>query len=387
MTVEKFIVSRKLSLITYGLIAIGVITFIAGFILNPERTWANYLLNNFYFISLAIGASFFISLQYISQSGWSAAFKRIPEAMAAYIPFAAVFFVLLIFGVHHLYEWSHAEAIESDHLIAHKSPYLNVPFFLIRIIVFFAVWIYLTKLMRRISLKEDLEGGMAAFYKSEHLSRIFIFVVAITFSAFAIDVLMSLEVHWFSTIYAAKMFVSAFLHGSAVIALIVIILNRFGYFKLLNRSHLHDFTRYIFMLSIVWGYFTFAQFMLIWYGNIPEETVFYARRSEGVYGILFYVSIVLNWFLPFLFLMPRKSSRSKMVMTPVILLLIVGQYVELYYEIWPIAVGNATFGLIEIGSYLGYLGLFIWVVTAWLAKANLVPVNHPFLEESLTHHF
>ena len=387
MTVEKFIVPRKLSLITYGLIAIGVITFIAGFILNPERTWANYLLNNFYFISLAIGASFFISLQYISQSGWSAAFKRIPEAMAAYIPFAAVFFVLLIFGVHHLYEWSHAEAIESDHLIAHKSPYLNVPFFLIRIIVFFAVWIYLTKLMRRISLKEDLEGGMAAFYKSEHLSRIFIFVVAITFSAFAIDVLMSLEVHWFSTIYAAKMFVSAFLHGSAVIALIVIILNRFGYFKLLNRSHLHDFTRYIFMLSIVWGYFTFAQFMLIWYGNIPEETVFYARRSEGVYGILFYVSIVLNWFLPFLFLMPRKSSRSKMVMTPVILLLIVGQYVELYYEIWPIAVGNATFGLIEIGSYLGYLGLFIWVVTAWLAKANLVPVNHPFLEESLTHHF
>jgi len=387
MTVEKFIVSRKLSLITYGLIAIGVITFIAGFILNPERTWANYLLNNFYFISLAIGASFFISLQYISQSGWSAAFKRIPEAMAAYIPFAAVFFVLLIFGVHHLYEWSHAEAIESDHLIAHKSPYLNVPFFLIRIIVFFAVWIYLTKLMRRISLKEDLEGGMAAFYKSEHLSRIFIFVVAITFSAFAIDVLMSLEVHWFSTIYAAKMFVSAFLHGSAVIALIVIILNRFGYFKLLNRSHLHDFTRYIFMLSIVWGYFTFAQFMLIWYGNIPEETVFYARRSEGVYGILFYVSIVLNWFLPFLFLMPRKSSRSKMVMTPVILLLIAGQYVELYYEIWPIAVGNATFGLIEIGSYLGYLGLFIWVVTAWLAKANLVPVNHPFLEESLTHHF
>ncbi len=387
MTVEKFIVPRKLSLITYGLIAIGVITFIAGFILNPERTWANYLLNNFYFISLAIGASFFISLQYISQSGWSAAFKRIPEAMAAYIPFAAVFFVLLIFGVHHLYEWSHAEAIESDHLIAHKSPYLNVPFFLIRIIVFFAVWIYLTKLMRRISLKEDLEGGMAAFYKSEHLSRIFIFVVAITFSAFAIDVLMSLEVHWFSTIYAAKMFVSAFLHGSAVIALIVIILNRFGYFKLLNRSHLHDFTRYIFMLSIVWGYFTFAQFMLIWYGNIPEETVFYARRSEGVYGILFYVSIVLNWFLPFLFLMPRKSSRSKMVMTPVILLLIAGQYVELYYEIWPIAVGNATFGLIEIGSYLGYLGLFIWVVTAWLAKANLVPVNHPFLEESLTHHF
>jgi hypothetical protein len=367
--------------------SIGIITFIAGFILSPDRTWANYLLNNFYFISLAIGAAFFISIQYISQSGWSAAFKRIPEAMAAYIPFAAVFFILLIFGVHHLYEWSHAEAVENDHLITHKSPYLNTTFFFIRIIVFFAAWIYLTKLMRRISLKEDAEGGMAAFYKSEHLSRIFIFVVAITFSLFAIDMLMSLEVHWYSTIYAAKMFVSAFLHGSAVIALIVIILNRFGYLKLLNRSHLHDFTRYIFMLSIVWGYFTFAQFMLIWYGNIPEETIFYVRRTEGIYGILFYVSIILNWLLPFLFLMPRKSSRSKMVMIPVIILLIVGQYVELYYEIWPIAVGQATFGLIEIGSYLGYAGLFIWVITTWLAKANLIPVNHPYLEESLAHHF
>ena len=200
--------------------------------------------------------------------------------------------------------------------------------------------------------------------------------------------LLSLEVHWFSTIYAAKMFVSAFLHGSAVIALIVIILNKTGHLKMLNRSHLHDFTRYIFMLSIIWGYFTFSQFMLIWYGNIPEETIFYVRRSEGVYEVLFYLSIVLNWLLPFLFLMPRSSSRSRMVMTPVIILLVIGQYVELYYEIWPIAAGpDAGFGLLEIGSFLGYAGLFIWVVVSWLAKARLIPVNHPYLQESLNHHF
>ncbi len=387
MTEERFIIPQRLKMITYVLMGIGGVSFIAGFLMNPERGWANYLLNNFYFISLAIGAAFFISLQYISQSGWSAAFKRIPEAMVAYIPFAAVFFVLLFFGVHHLYEWSHAEAVEHDSLIAHKAPYLNIPFFFVRVIVFFALWIWLTKLMRRISVKEDLEGGLKYFYQSEHLSRIFIFVVAITFSLFSIDMLLSLEVHWFSTIYAAKLFVSAFLHGSAVIALIVIILNKFGYLKILNRSHLHDFTRYIFMLSIVWGYFTFAQFMLIWYGNLPEETIFYVRRSGGAFEVLFYVSIVLNWFLPFLFLMPRSSSRSKMVMIPVILLLIAGQYVELYYEIWPITVGSAEFGLLEIGSFLGYAGLFTWVVMTWLAKASLIPVNHPYLKESIAHHF
>ncbi len=384
---EKFIVPQKLKLLSIGLIVIGVIAFVVGLLNDPTRAWANYLLNNFYFVSLAIGAAFFIGIQYISQAGWSAAFKRIPEAMAAYIPFAAVLFLLLIFGVHHLYEWSHDEAVATDSLIKHKSPYLNVPFFFARVIVFFALWILLTKLMCRVSLKEDEAYSLELFNKQEWLSKVFIFVVAITFSAFSVDMIMSLEVHWFSTIFAAKAFVAAFLHGSAIITLIVILLHRQGYLKVLNRSHLHDFTRYMFMLAIVWGYFNFAQFMLIWYGNIPEETHFYVHRMHGVYGVLFYANIVLNWAIPFLFLMPRFSSRSRMVMVPVILLLIVGQYTELYFEIWPATVHEAKFGLIEIGMFLGFAGLFSLVVVTYLAKASLVPKNHPYLEESVQHHF
>ena len=199
--------------------------------------------------------------------------------------------------------------------------------------------------------------------------------------------LMSLEAHWFSTLYAAKMFISAFLHGSAVITLIVIILHKYGHLKMLNRSHLHDFTRYMFMLCIMWGYFTFSQFMIIWYGNIPEETAFYVHRWHGTYQVLFFVSIFLNWFVPFLFLMPRKTSRSKLVMVPVIVLLLIGQYIELYYDIWPATVSDAKFGLLEVGTFLGFAGLFILVVITYLAKANLVPKNHPYLEESIHHHF
>lgn len=384
---EKFVVPQKLKLASIVLIAIGLVSFVVGFISDPGRAWANYLLNNFYFVSIAVGAAFFVSIQYIAQAGWSAAFKRIPEAMAAYIPFAAVFFLILIFGVHSLYEWSHAEAVETDHLIHHKSPYLNVPFFAIRIVLFFGLWILLTKWMRKISIQEDSQGGLELFRKSEHLSRIFIFVVAVSFSAFSVDMLMSLQVHWFSTIFAAKMFISAFQHGAAIITLIVILLHKFGYLKMLNRSHLHDFTRYMFMLAIVWGYFTFAQFMLIWYGNIPEETVYYVHRWHGPFEILFYASIVLNWFIPFLFLMPRNNSRSKMVMLPVIVLLIIGQYVELYYEIWPATLHEAKFGLLEIGSWLGYVGLFTLVVITYLAKASLIPKNHPYIQESVHHHF
>lgn len=384
---EKLVVSKKFKLLTYILIAIGVVSFALGFIFDSKRTWANYLLNNYYFISIAIGAAFFGAIQYITQSGWSAMFKRVPEAMAAYIPFAAVFFLILFFGMHSIFEWTHEEVIQHDHLVQHKSPYLNIPFFFIRVIVFFGAWILMTRILRNISLKEDEFGGIQYFEKSEFYSKILIFVIALTFSLFAVDMLMSLEPHWFSTLFAGKSFIAAFLHGSSIIALIVILLSRMGKFEQLNSSHLHDFTRYIFMASIVWGYFNFAEFMLIWYANIPEETAWFVHRWHGTYKILFFANIVLNWLIPFLVLMPRKSSRSKIIMLPVIVILIIGQYTELYCIIWPATVQEVKFGLLEIGTFLGYAGLFSLIVSAALAKANLVPKNHPYLQESIHHHF
>jgi hypothetical protein len=384
---DQITISKNFKLLTYILIGIGVLSFTLGFVFDAKRTWANYLLNNYYFLSIAIGAAFFGAIQYITNSGWSAAFKRIPEAIAAYIPFAGVFFLIMYFGMHSIFEWTHEEQILNDHLIQHKSPYLNVPFFFIRVIVFFAAWTILSKVLRKFSLQEDESGGLHYFEKSELYSKIFIFVIAITFSLFAVDMLLSLDPHWFSTLFAAKSFIAAFLHGSSIITLIVIILNRTGNFDILNRSHLHDFTRYIFMTSIVWGYFNFAEFMLIWYGNIPEETVWFVERWQGAYKILFFVNIILNWAIPFFVLMPRKTSRSKMFIFPVIVLLMIGQYTELYYIIWPNVVHEAKFGLLEIGAFLGYAGVFSLVVSSWLTKASLVPKNHPYLQESLHHHF
>lgn len=384
---DQLVISKNFKLLTYILIGVGVVSFALGFAFDAKRTWANYLLNNYYFLSIAMGAAFFGAIQYITQSGWSAAFKRIPEAMVAYIPFAGVFFLIMFFGMHSIFEWTHDEVIQHDHLIHHKSPYLNIPFFFARVVVFFAAWTLMSKLLRKLSLQEDEFGGIQYFEKSELYSKVFIFIIAITFSLFAVDMLMSLDPHWFSTIFAAKSFIAAFLHGSSVITLIVIILFRMGKLEILNRSHLHDFTRYIFMTSIVWGYFNFAEFMLIWYGNIPEETVWFVERWHGAYKILFFANIILNWAIPFFVLMPRKSSRSKMFIFPVIVLLIIGQYTELYFIIWPNVVGDAKFGLLEIGTFAGYVGVFALVVSTWLAKASLVPKNHPYLEESLHHHF
>jgi hypothetical protein len=385
---DKFVVSKKFRLLTYILIAIGVLALAVGFATDSKRAWANYLLNNYYFISLAIGAAFFGAIQYIAQAGWSSAFKRVPEAMAAWLPFGAVLFVILLLGVPSLYQWSDKEVVEHNHLIHLKTPYLNFPFFAIRLIVFLAIWIFLTKLLRKLSLKENEAGGLAYFEKSEFYSKVFIFVLAITFSVFSVDMLMSLDAAWFSTIFAAKSFIAAFLHGSSIIALIVILLNSQGYYKIMNKSHVHDFTRYVFMAGIVWSYFNFAEYMLIWYGNIPEETVWFVHRFENpVFKTLFFVNIILNWLIPFIILMPKATSRNKTVLASVIILLIIGQYTELYYIIWPSTIHVAKFGLMEIGVFLGFAGAFALVVATWLAKTSLVPKNHPYLEESIHHHF
>ena len=386
-TIDKLVVQKNFKYLMFAFIGIGIISLAAGFMLDPDRAWANYLLNNYYFVSLAIGAAFFGAIQYISQSGWSAAFKRIPEAMASYIPVAAVLFLILYFGMHTLFLWSRDGITATDTLLAHKAPYLNIPFFFIRLVLFFGLWIVMIRLLRNLSLKEDAEGGMTFFYKSEKYSKILIFIIAVSFTLFAIDMIMSLEPDWFSAIFAAKSFIAAFLHASTVIALIVIILYRLGHLPMLNNSHLHDFSRYIFMLSLVWGYFNFVEFMLIWYGNIPAEAVFFVKRSDGAFGVLFFVNIALNWLVPFLFLMPRMTSRSKVFMLPVIIVMMIGQYTELYYYIWPAVVHGAKFGILEIGTYMGFLGLFALVVTNTLSKASLVPRNHPYLEESIYHQF
>jgi hypothetical protein len=393
MMKEQITVSRNFKIITLILIGIGVSCFIFGLFTDSKLTWASYLIVNYYFLSLAIGGTFFFILQVITQSGWSSSFKRIPEAMMSYIPFAAVFFLLLFFGVKDIYHWSHNEAVASDPLIEHKSAFLNIPFFFGRMIIFFILWIVFTRILRKISLKEDqadpadINGILSLFAKSEMYSKILAFILALTFSLSAFDWIMSIDVHWYSTIFALKNLVAAFLHGISILTLIVFILYKRGYFPYLNKFHMHDFARYIFMLSIVWGYFWFAQFMIIWYGNIPEETIYYNVRWQDGWKVLFFLEIGLNWAIPFLILLPVKTSRNMTAIIIVIVFLIIGQYIDLFVQVIPGTTGLLKFGWIETGMFLGYAGLFALVVATSLSRAKIIPSNHPYLEESLNHHF
>lgn len=390
---NSFQVSKRLKLASLVLAAIGVVAFISGVMSDPAAAWGSYLVSAWYFLSLSIGAAFFFALQNISQSGWSSAFRRIPEAMMAWVPFSFIFFIVLYFGMHDLYHWTHEDAIAHDDLLYHKSPYLNVPFFMIRMILSFLIWIFLIITIRRLSIREDSfdvadsDGILKNFNRIELFSRILIFVLALTFSIAAFDWIMSLEPHWFSSIFAFKNFIAAFLHGVTIIALIVFILYKKGYFPFLNSYHLHDFSRYIFILSIVWGYMWFAQFIIIWYANIPEETAYYFDRWHQGWKPLFWLQIILNWGVPFFILLPVQTSRNLNVIIGVIVLMILGQYIDLFVQVMPSAAGEFRISWTDAGIFLGFAGLFGFIVSTALSKAPLIPRNHPYLEESLEHQF
>lgn len=368
-------------------IGIGILTYIYGFITDPQRTWANYLLNNFYFLSLAIGASFFLAIQAITRSGWSSGFRRIAEALMMYVPVSGFLILFLYFGMHYIYLWARAESTASSEIIIHNASYLNVPFFFIRIIFFFTAWIILTRMIRNVSLKEDATGGILGFNQIEWLSKVFIFVLAVSFSLMGFDLLMSIDFKWFSTIYALKNFIAAFQHGAAIIFVVIVLLNKRGYFSFLNESHIHDFARYMFIVSIFYGYFWFMQFMLIWYGNIPEETIYYAIRWTPSWHLFWAADIITNWAIPFIVLMPVFTSRNKWVVFSVALILLFGLWLDLFVEIFPGAVGKSSFGIIELGTFIGFAGIFAIITGYYLSKAALIPVNHPLIEESYHHHF
>jgi hypothetical protein len=196
---------------------------------------------------------------------------------------------------------------------------------------------------------------------------------------------MTLEPTWYSTIYSLKNFIAAFYHGSAIIVLIVLILNGQGYFKFMNNAHWKDFTKYVFILSIVWAYFWFSQYLLIWYANIPEETTYYVERLTGPWKINFYVNLTLNWLVPFIILLPNYFARKKFILAFVLVCSILGQYIDLYEQIVPGTLGEFNIGFVEVGSFVGFAGLFMYVFMRNLSSASLLPEKHPLLHESLHH--
>ncbi|MBN4066010.1 quinol:cytochrome C oxidoreductase [Candidatus Amoebophilus asiaticus] len=396
---EQFILEQKHKKWAFILIGIGILALIIGIFLykdsNPTRIWANILLSGWFFTVISLTGVFFVAVNYIAQAGWATCLKRIPEAMGSFLPIGAVVMLIITAGIyfhwHHLYHWAQegimVEGSEHyDKIIAGKAAFLNFGFFACRGVAYFLIWILLYNVLRKLSLREDVEGGVTLHKKAGIYSALFIVFFGITTSTSAWDYIMSIDTHWFSTVFGWYNFASMFVATFAVITLIVINLKKQGYLSVLNENHFHDLGKFMFAFSIFWGYLWFVQFLLIWYANIPEETFYYVERFEH-YKLLFFVNLIINFFFPFLMLMDRDAKRNPKVLTIVAIGLVIGHWLDFYLMIMPGTVGeNYGFGILEIGLFLGFAGLFGLMVGRALSKAPLIPQNHPFLEESVHHH-
>jgi hypothetical protein len=359
-----------------------------------ERFWANFLMNAYYFLLFGIGALFFWGLNYVANAGWATLIKKIVEAISSYLWFGlATILVVLILGRDYLYQWVRyfkSGITETDpgydKIIEGKSWILNDGMLLIGIPAFIGIWILFREILKRFSKKEDAEGGTTYFNKSIKFSAGFIAFFAVSFSIMSWVVMMSIDVHWFSTIYSVYNFAIAFVTTMTVIAFFTLYLKSKGYLEVVSDEVIHDIGKFMFAFSIFWAYIWLAQYLLIWYANLPEETMYYAARLTEQYKPMFLVNIFMCFALPFLILMMRNAKRKPIVLLVAGTIILAGHWLDLYLMIMPGVVGvNAEIGMLEIGMTMAFAGIFIfWVLTA-LSRDNLIPKNHPYLLESANH--
>lgn len=357
-------------------------------------------INTVFFVGITMIGVFFVAIQSAAHVGWSAALKRVPEAFGSFLPVLGVIMVILFFWAgHDIFHWTHHSLFEEfmpdgvtknpeyDEIIAGKAGFLNPTFFYVTlgfVFVWFAFWYFI----RKNSLAEDLEGGTERFWKIKTLATLFIIFLAISSSIAAWMWVMSIDTHWFSTMFGWYMFASWHVSGLATITLTVLFLKDQGYLKMINENHLHDLGKFIFAFSIFWSYVWFAQFLLIYYANIPEETAYFIDRFQNdLYRKAFFLNIFLNFIFPFFGLMTRDAKRKTILLKIVCFGVLAGHWIDFYQMITPgVLKENGGFGFMELGLIMIYVGVFaLWIGNA-LSKAPLVAKNHPMLQESLNHH-
>ena len=356
-----------------------------------NKPWAALYVSAFFFMMIALGTLAFYAINRAAQAGWSPVLYRVMEGITAYLlPGAIIVFVILMFsGMHfnHLFIWMDPEVVAHDKLIQGKTGFLNTPFFLARAAFYIAGWVTYRYFSRKFSLAQDQASDMSNHKKNFRISAGFLVFYIVTESMMSWDWIMSIDPHWFSTLFGWYVFASMFVSGITTIALIAIYLKSKGYLEKVNDSHIHDLGKFMFGISIFWTYLWFSQFMLIWYSNIPEEVTYFITRIED-YNLPFFGMLVMNFIFPLLILMNSDYKRINyfIVMAGVVILL--GHYIDVFNMIMPSAVGYQWFiGIAEIGAFLFFLGLFIFVVFKEISKAPLHAVGDPFVGESERFHY
>ena len=361
-----------------------------------NKPWSALYVACIFFMLIAVGALAFYAIQWVAQAGWSPILFRVMEGITSYVlPGSIIFFVLLVlagFHFNHMFTWmadgvADPKSPNYDHIIAGKTGFLNVPFFLIRAAIFLFGWNLYRYVSRKNSIKLDQTRDQSFFRKNYNAAAMFLVFFIVSESMMSWDWIMSVDPHWYSTLFGWYVFASFFVSGITVITLTTIYLKNKGLLPDVNKSHLHDLAKFMFGISVFWTYLWFSQFMLMWYSNIPEEVTYFVTRIEN-YNLPFFGMVVMNFLFPLLILMNADFKRLQWVVVMAGIVILAGHYVDFFNMIMPATVGDQWFiGISEISSVLFFAGLFIFVVFTALTKAPLSSDGNPYIEESKHFHY
>jgi Ni/Fe-hydrogenase subunit HybB-like protein len=404
---EKFIVPKRYNSIAIALMVIGLLAIIGLYVTHgakadehkQARFWASMLHNSVYFLLVVNASMFFICATTLAWGGWQMAFRRVPEAISAVVPVIGVISLVILLAIcfsdnHTIYHWTDAEHIKHDKILNFKKGFLNKGFFAFMTVFTIAAWSVLGWKMRQLSRSLDnnplatREEGRKYIWNNTVWAAVYIVVFSLTvMSSIPWLWLMSIDAHWYSTMYSWYTFASSFVAGMALIALFVVYLKNSGYLEYTNEEHLHDIGKFMFAFSIFWTYLWFSQFMLIWYANIPEETTYFKPRAQGIYSGIFWLMFIINFLAPLLLLMKRSAKRNYGTITFMALLIIFGHWLDFFQMVFPgPSPDHVPMLLYDFGVALGFVGLIMFVTGRALSKAPLLAKNHPFVKESLIHH-
>lgn len=353
---------------------------------NPTQFYFSYLVAFLFFLSIALGALFFVLVQFAAKATWSVVVRRIAENIAGTLPLFALLFLPILAGMHELFHWTHAEAVAHDKLLQWKQPYLNVPFFITRAVIYIACWTGLGWWYFRQSLRQDKTGEVSITQKMQWYSGPAIILFALTVTFAAVDWIMSLDPHWYSTMFGVYYFSGCNVAIFAFLTLISADMQRTGLLhEVVTVEHFHDLGKLLFAFVVFWSYIAFSQYMLIWYANLPEETIFFAHRMENRWQYVSVALMVVHFFVPFFFLLSRNVKRNKTLLLAAATWMLAIHYIDLYWLIMPnLHAHDVHPSLLDATTFLGIGGFFVASVGWIMNKYPLIPLKDPRLPESLS---
>ena len=381
--IAEFHPSQRLLTRLRQLAIAGAVLLAAGFALTPERSWLMLLLFSYLLVGMSLAGAVFVALHYVIGAAWSTALRRIAEAMAMLLPLGGAGILLVLFLHPGVYPW-----LGMHDLPAFKQVWLSLAFFRGRAVFYLLVWTLFIWALLSGSRRQDEDGDVLHTLRNARIAAGFLVAFGITFWLASYDWIMSLEPDWSSTLFGMYNFAGMFLGGLAGLSLLVLYLRqRRPLSHAISSQHLHDLGKLVFAFSTFWMYLWFSQYMLIWYANLPEETIYFVRRWQGFWGPLFLLNVALNWVVPFLVLLPRTHKQNPGVLAKICLVVLAGRFLDLWLMVAPpFQAGRPRFGFAEIGLALLAVGIFGLSFFAVFRRVPALPIRDPRLAESLHAH-